>query len=205
MKILVVAAMPNELKVIKKCIKSADLKVNLDIDYLCCGVWNYETISSLEQYLADDREPIFIFNIWVCGYWNQNNEKISGPIQVASVINIHTAREVVIPPFLQLAPLKSCFSGENLSFERSWLINDFSVAGSEIYFDIWSWWISLVASKYRYPHLILRIPLPLVSLDGKRLSLSYSDLSDEIFDALFGLSYSDYLQKILSWINSLQK
>ena len=75
MKILVVAAMPNELKAIKEWIKSANLKENLDIDYLCCGIWNYETISSLENYLTKNSEPTFIWNIWICGYWNPNNEK----------------------------------------------------------------------------------------------------------------------------------
>jgi phage terminase large subunit len=36
MRILVVAAMPHELKAIKNWIKSAWIKENLDIDYLCC-------------------------------------------------------------------------------------------------------------------------------------------------------------------------
>ncbi len=65
MKILVVDAMPNELKAIKEWIKSADLKMNLDIDYLCCGIWNYETVSSLEHYLTENEEPVFIWNIWI--------------------------------------------------------------------------------------------------------------------------------------------
>ena len=44
MRILVVAATSNELKAIKAWIKSANIKSNLDIDYLCSGIGNYETI-----------------------------------------------------------------------------------------------------------------------------------------------------------------
>ena len=118
MKILVVAAIPNELKAIKEWIKSAWIKDNLDIDYLCCGTWNYETISSLEHYLTENREPIFIWNIWICGYWNLKNEKKFDPIQVASVINVHTKKELVIPPFIQVASLKNCFCGESVVYEK---------------------------------------------------------------------------------------
>ena len=130
MKILVVAAMPNELKAIKEWIKSADLKENLDIDYLCCGIWNYETISSLEHYLTQNSEPTFIWNIWICGYRNSKNEEKSEPIQIASVTNIHTEKEMIIPPFLQLAPLKNCFCSENVISQKPENIND------EMYFDI---------------------------------------------------------------------
>ena len=93
MKILVVVAMPNEMKPIKEWIKSANLKANLNIDFLCCEVWNYEAILSLQQYLMQYSEPTFILNIWMCGYWNPNNEKKSEPIQVSNVINIHTEKE----------------------------------------------------------------------------------------------------------------
>lgn len=201
MKILVVAAVPNELKVIKEWIKSAGLKKNLNIDYLCCGIWNYETISSLERYLAENIEPVFIFNIWICGYWSQDYEKKSEPIQVASVINIYTEKELIIPPFLQLASLKTCFSWENLFFKKTrsdiviWNINN------DVYFDTGSWWIAFVASKYKYPYLILKISFNFMSEDEEKLD--YSELSNEISESLIGLSYCDYLQKILYWMKSL--
>ncbi|MBO7505697.1 hypothetical protein J6T66_06330 [bacterium] len=50
----------------------------------------------------------------MCGYWNPNNEKKSEPIQVSNVINIHTEKESIVPPFLQIAPMRTCFSGETL-------------------------------------------------------------------------------------------
>jgi hypothetical protein len=41
----------------------------------------------------------------MCGYWNPNNEKKTEPIQVSNVINIHTEKEQIIPPFLQITSM----------------------------------------------------------------------------------------------------
>ena len=201
MKILIVAAMPNELKVIKECIKSANLKENLNIDYLCCGIWNYETISSLEHYLTKNSELTFIWNIWICGYWNPNNEKKSEPIQVASVINIHTEKEMIIPPFLEIAPLETCFSSENVILEKPEFKKEVWTIDNEMYFDMESWWIEFIASKYKYPRLILKIPFDFISEDNNVKQRNYKELSEEISKILNTLPYHEYLKKILNWIN----
>jgi len=196
MKILIVAALPNELKAIKEWIKSAWIKEKLDIDYLCCGIWNYESISSLEHYLTENKEPTFIWNIWICGYWNPNNEKLIDPIQVASVINIHTQKELIIPPFLQIAPLKNCFCGEYIVHEKPEFGNKFWITKDEMYFDMESWWVEFVASKYKCPRLILKIPFDFVGDNSDMEGLSLS-----IFEMLKILPYYDYLCKILEWID----
>lgn len=197
MKILVVAAMPNELKSIKEWIKSANLKVNLDIDYLCCGIWNYETISSLENYLTKNSEPVFIRNIWVCWYWNNKNEIKSEPIQVADIKNVHTKKEVVVPPFLQIAPFRNCFCSENVILEKPeiWNKND------EIYFDMESRWIEFIASKYKYPRLILKIPFDFIGENRDVKEKIYKELSHKIDNILESLPYHEYLEKILNRIN----
>ena len=200
MKILVVAAMPNELKAIKEWIKSANLKENLSIDYLCCGIWNYETISSLERYLTENKELTFIWNIWICGYWNLNNEKKSEPIQVASVINIHTEKEMIIPPFFQIAALKTCFSSENIILEKPefqkkiWAIDD------EMYFDMESRGIEFVTSKWKYPRLIFKVPFDTVGENEDMKDNNYRELSGKITEILKSLPYHDYLEKIIRWI-----
>ena len=196
MKILVVAAMPNELKVIKEWIKSAWIKANLDIDYLCCGIWNYETISSLEHYLTENKEPTFIWNIWVCGYWNSKKEKKSDPIQVASVTNIHTQKEMIIPPFLQVAPLKNCFCSESVVYEKPKFDSN-----DEMYFDMESRWIEFIASKYKYPRLILKVPFDFVGEEKDVKEKNYKELTEKIVNALKNLSYHDYLEKIVNWIH----
>ena len=198
MKILVVAAMPSELKAIKEWIKSANLKVNLDIDYLCCGVWNYETISSLENYLTKNSESTFVWNIWICGYWDSNSEKKSEPIQVANVVNVHTGKEMVVPPFLQIAPLKNCFCSENVILEKPdmWSKND------EMYFDMESRWIEFIASKYKYPRLILKVPFDFIGKDMNVNKTNYKELSEGIDKVLKELPYHDYLEEIIGWINN---
>ena len=201
MKILVVAAMPNELKAIKEWIKSANLKEKLDIDYLCCGIWNYETISSLENYLTKNSEPTFIWNIWICGYWNPKNEKKSGPVQVASVINVHTEKEMIIPPFLQIAPLKTCFSSENVVYKKPEFQKKIWAVDDEMYFDMESWWLEFIASKYKYPRLILKIPFDFIAEDKDVKMKSYKELNEKVIEILKNLPYHDYLEKIIEWIN----
>lgn len=201
MKILVVAAMPNELKAIKQWIKFANLKENLDIDYLCCGIWNYETISSLESYLTKNSEPTFIWNIWVSGYWNPMSEKKSETIQVASVINIHTEKEMIIPPFLEIAPLKTCFSGENIFYEKPEFKKEIWTIDDEMYFDMESWWIEFIASKRKYPRLILKVPFDAVGEDEDVKDNNYKELSGKITEILKSLPYHDYLRDIIWWIN----
>ena len=199
MKILVVAAMPNEIKPIKEWIKSADLKVNLDIDFLCCGMWNYEAISSLERYLNKNNESTFIWNIWICGYWNPNNEKKSDPIQVSNVINIHTEKERIVPPFLQIAPLWTCFSGETLTYEKPKFKKEIWTLNDEMYFDMESRWIEFVATKYKLPHLFLKVPFDFIGIETE-WCIKERAITD-IPILLQSLPYHDYLEKILSRIN----
>ena len=200
MKILVVAAMPNEMKAIKEWIKLANLKANLSIDFLCCGMWNYEAISVLENYLTKNSEPTFIRNVWICGYWNLDDEKRSEPIQVSNVINIHTEKESIIPPFLQIAPLRTCFSGETITYEKPhfkkeiWTIND------EMYFDMESRWIEFVASKFNLPRLFLKVPFDFVWIETE-WCIKERPIND-IPILLQNLPYHDYLEKILLWINN---
>ena len=197
MKILVVAAMPNELKAIKEWIKSANLKDNLDIDYLCCWIWNYETISSLEHYLSENKESTFIWNIWICGYWNSKKENKSEPIQVSSVINIHTEKELIVPPFLQIAPFKTCFSSEIVILEKPtfqkeiWIIND------EMFFDMESRGIEFIASKYKLPRLILKIPFDFIWGNDFLDKWNFKENMWKISGLLADLPYFSYLQKIL--------
>ena len=200
MKILVVAAMPNELKAIKEWIKSANLREKLNIDYLCCGIWNYETISSLENYLTKNPEPTFVWNIWICGYWNLNNENRSEPVQVASVINIHTEKEMIVPPFLQIAPLKTCFSSENVIYKKPEFQKEIWIIDDEMYFDMESWWVEFIASKYKYPRLILKIPFDFIAEDKDVKMKSYKELNEKIIEILKSLPYHDYLEKIIEWI-----
>lgn len=208
MKILIVAALAKELNLIKSGIKSAWLKTNLNIDYLCCWVWNYESIFSLEQYLTKNPEPIFVWNIGICGYWNSENKKLNEPIQAASIINIHTEKERIVPPFLKLAPLKNCFSSETIIFNKPNFEKEFLTIDDEMYFDMESRWISFVAERYKMPYLILKVPFDFVWnetdwLFDDKWSIIKEKKSD--CNCLENLSYKAYLEHILDRINKQEK
>ena len=200
MKILVVAAMQNEMKPIKEWIKSANLKTNLNIDFLCCGMWNYAAISSLEGYLLQHPEPTFVWNIWMCGYRNPNNEKKSEAIQVSNVINIHTEKESIIPPFLQIAPMRTCFSGETLTYEKPQFNKEISTINDEMYFDMESRWIEFVVSKLKYPRLLLKVPFDFIGIETE-WCIKERAIND-IPILLQNLPYHNYLKEIVSRINN---
>lgn len=193
--------MPNELKAIKQWIKSADLKANLNIDYLCCGIWNYETISSLEHYLTENNEPTFIWNIWICGYRNPKNEKKSDPIQVSNVINIHTEKEMIVPPFLQIAPMRTCFSGENIIYKKPEFKKEIWTIDDEMYFDMESWWVEFIAAKYKYPRLLLKVPFDFIWEKDLLIDWKFKDDRKIVHEVLKNIDYRNYLQSIIQRSN----
>ena len=79
-----------------------------------------------------------------------------------------------MPPFLQIAPLKICFSWENVVYEKPKFKKEIWVINDEMYFDMESWWIEFVASKYKFPRLILKIPFDSIKdIDFKFIGLYY--------------------------------
>jgi hypothetical protein len=94
----------------------------------------------------------------------------------------------------------TCFSWETLTYERPqfkkeiWTIND------EMYFDMESRWIELVASKYKSPRLYLKVPFDFVWLETEWCIRERAITDIPIL--LQALPYHDYLEKILSRINN---
>ncbi len=203
MKLLITAATSDEINAIKKWIKAANIKKNLDIDYLCCWIGNYETILNLENYISKYSEPIFIRNIWICGYWNHDNQKKNIPIQAATTFNIHTEKEFVIPPFVQIAPMRNCFSSEKPIKEKPYLKKEIECINDEWYFDMESRWTEFVSLRHKLPHIILKVPLDFVWQETLDLyDNKWKFIWKDVADCLEKLPYHDYLQKIIEWIES---
>lgn len=194
MKILVCAAMPHEMKYIKEWIKSAKIKANLKIDYLTTWIWNYETISNLENYLTLNPENTFIRNIWVCGYWNETSKKEDEVIQIATVTNIHTKKEIICPIYLQISKLKNWFSSETIIDKKPSL--EIPPTNNERYFDMESRWISYIAIKHKTPFILQKVPFDLIWKESN----SYK-WKTELLSLLKDLPYKEYLEKILNRIN----
>lgn len=70
-----------------------------------------------------------------------------------------------------------------------------------MYFDMESRGIEFVASKYKYPRLILKIPFDFVGEEKNVKEKNYKELSEKMMSALKNLSYHDYLEKIMNWIH----
>lgn len=202
MRLLVIAATPIELNAVKRWIKSANIKSNFDIDFLCTWIWNYEVIYSLEHYLATYTKPIFIWNIWICGYRNVEHNESMEPVQISSVINIYTEKEYVCPPFLQLAPFWTLISSESIITEIPKYIKD-KWLNNMCYFDMESWWIELISIKHKFPSLILKVPFDFIGVDSVSLFSKYNRVktSENIFKMLNNLPYCEYLNKILSRVS----
>lgn len=202
MKILVIAAMPAELKHIKEWIKSANIKSKMDIDYLCTWVWNYETIFSLENYLSRVDEKVFVLNMWLCWYWNNSNEKKHDLIQISSIINLYNKKELIAPPYLEITHMKTCISSEEAIFGKSNQLN--FITNDELYFDMESWWIWFVCSKHKIPYLILKLPFDFIGNETSSLFNEKWNINKELInkscESLRDLPYNNYLNRILNRI-----
>ena len=197
MKILIIAETSHELKAIKQWIKSANLKKKLNIDFLCCWIWTNNIIYSLEHYLTKNPEPTFLRNIWICNHDNKENKKEFAPIQISNIINCLTWEEIIIPPYLKIAPLKTCFATECLlTEENSKLRKNNWEKYNEKYFDIESRWIEFIASRHKLPHIILRVPL---SWEKDKSTKDKEKTAHT--DILKNLPYHDYLEKIIGRID----
>jgi hypothetical protein len=97
--------------------------------------------------------------------------------------------------------MKTCFSSEKVILQKPEFQKEIWMMDDEIYFDMESRWISFVASKYKYPCLILKIPFDFIWCDENVKNYNYKDLSGNIIDALKRLAYHEYLWKIVLWIN----
>ena len=184
MKILIVCATPWELKTVKTQIKSLNLKIKLQIDYLCTGMGNYAMILALTKYLTQHaQEEFFLVNIWVCGYYTSSiPPKL---LQVWRIKNLATSKELLPPlPFL-FGEVASIYSSEipKTRWDIDW----------EGFVDMESWGFELVADHFRFPRLLLKVPCDKVGEETLNFdrTLALSKLAQ-------GINYQDLIQKILS-------
>ncbi|MDD2537266.1 MAG: hypothetical protein PHU61_02100 [Candidatus Absconditabacteria bacterium] len=192
MKILLCTATPSEVKSIRKQIKNLDLKTKLPIEYLCTGIGNYETIKTLTKYLTQKEEQYFILNIGVCGYLDRKEESI----QIASITNLHTKKESIVPIFLEFGKLRNIVSSEHIVDDSKYLEG---FEGREIYVDMESRGIEIVAQHFQLPRLLLKVPVDKVGEETKDFNyqLSLKLLEEHI-------NYEKLMTNILHYIKQLE-
>jgi nucleoside phosphorylase len=190
MKLLLCSATPNELKVVKEEIKKLDLKTRLPIVYLCTGIGNHETIFQLTKFLMEHQdETFFIVNIGVCGYTGALPPKA---IQASIVAHIDTRKESIIPIFLQIAPLGKVVSSEIVIDDKKVLKLQ---ANEEIFVDMESRGIELVAQHFLFPRLMVKVPVDNIGEETK-----YFNREKALEMLKNQIDYRDLIMKLLGYI-----
>ncbi len=149
MKVLVCAATWGEMKTIKTNIKNLNL-IWLSVSFLTTGIWNYETIFWLTNYILTNKEekPDIILNIWVCGYvWEKKDV-----VQVARIINASTGKENIVPIPKVIVPVSSCWCSETPVYEKTLNEDNYVV-------DMESFAIDYVGQKFQIPRILIKIPV----------------------------------------------
>lgn len=159
--ILVVCAISPEMKVVKEQVKKLNIP-NANIQFLTSWAWNYNTIYTLSEYIQTNWKPDFIVNLWMCG---KKNPDVSTDIfQVYRVKNIANNREVIAPAYIEVEPLESILSSEKV-------ITDPQDMLWENYVDMESYGIDFVATKYRIPYVLLKLPFDSVWKESKKVDV----------------------------------
>ena len=168
MKILICCATSKELKVVKEAIKNLNIKQKLPLEYLCTGIGNHSTIFSLTKFLTEHfNEKYFVINIGVCGYTQEQLPVIQwGIIQHLSIV-----KETIIPIFLHLVPIKKLVSSETI-VDNIDMLKKFKE--DELFVEMESWWIELVAQEFQLPRLFLKVPIDKIGEETKQFDYEWA-------------------------------
>lgn len=151
------------------------------------SIWCYETIFNLTKYLEKER-PDFILNIWICGYKSESLDFI----QVARILNEQTSKELIVPVFINIWNLKSISCSEKI-VENPDLI-------SEDFVDMESYWVEFIASKYKIPRLILKVPVDKIWSETREF-----DYNLALYKLKIGLDYKLIIWKIWDYFEKLSE
>ncbi len=146
MKILIISALSQELKIIKDNIKILKIK-DINVQFLCTWMWNYSTIYILTKYL-EKNEVDFVVNIWICWYKSKKNDFI----QIWRIFNFTTKKEILVPIFFEFWKIVSILCSETPVFDNK-------ILKEENYVDMESFWVEFVLDKFKIPRIILKVPV----------------------------------------------
>jgi len=184
--ILICAALPWELKTIKKEIKNHVFK-DIVIEYLVLWVWNIATIMQLTQRLEASQVE-FVVNIWVCWYKDDKQSLI----QVARSVYAPTNKEIICPVFFKFASLQSIYCSETPIDQASHL-------WEELFVDMESYAVEYVCESYKIPRLILKVPIDKVWAETNNF-----DISKALSLLGKNIDYADLIERCHMHISNLK-
>ena len=211
--ILVVWALSQELNVIRKQIKNANVSW-IKIDFLQTWMWNYNTIFSLTKKL-EQKKYDFVLNIWVCGFRKFNKiENIDKYYQVTRIVNIFNQKELIVPNILNFWKQASIFSCDDIAydikntnnllteikFKKGKYILNFNYSNDFVLLDMESFGFEFVCVKYNLPRMILKVPI----------DFSWDDLDKIDYNNTLGrleknIDYKKLIETIKSYLDTQNK
>lgn len=171
--ILVVCALPIEMKGIKENIKALKYP-HFHVDFLVTWVWNYHVIYSIKDYISKtERKPHFIINIWVC--WKSDESILDDFFQVYRIKNAANRREVLPPVYIHTWNFQSLLSSESVITNKQHLL-------WEPYVDMESYGVDFIATKEKIPFIIIKKPFDVVSCESKKVDKNQIQISLQWYD-----------------------
>lgn len=193
--VLIVCALEKELHVAKQWYKK-NRSENIQAHFFVTGIWNIKTSISLTKKLSQENYD-FVINYWVCWYKKSKEDLI----QVARSVYSPTHREVLVPIFLEFAPLRSIYCSELPVTQEN-------IMWSELYCDMESYAVEKVCESFQIPRIILKVPVDKiwdetihfdvqVAIHLLENNLNFWELFEKIFIYLESLEQEDSLEKYL--------
>lgn len=189
MLILICAALPSELKIIKEEIKKSNFRW-WKIDFLLTWVWVLNASYAIKNYISEKKKPDFIVNIWVCG---KITSKWGDFFQVYRIKNISNNREVICPIYVHIFWLESLACSDKI-------ITNTPELWEEIFVDMESFWIDFICEKEKIPYVLIKKPFDRVSKGSKNVSLQ--DLENTLSEWLDG---ENIINKIVDFLEKNKK
>lgn len=183
--ILVIAALPVEIKEIKNICKSLGVSW-ISLKFLHTGVGNYNTIFEVQKYLQN-HDVDFMVNIWVCG---KKSDQVSDSVfQVYRIKHLHNSKESLCPLYITTGDLCSIGCSEKV-------VTDQVSLGEENYVDMESYGIDFIAKRYKIAHTIIKFPFDVVSEASKQVDI-------ELLKTLLrNYNYTQLFENIRSWCHT---
>lgn len=182
-KLLIVVALAQELQVIKEQVKKLSI-TGLEIDFILSGIWSYNMIFFILEYIQKKWKPNFVMNLWVCGCREKKSEKL---LQIVRIQSDSSDREELVPVYLSIWEFVSILSSERI-------VESSDAMKWENYVDMESYGVSFVSKKLNVPFIILKQPFDRVSKGSKAVDIW------ELKESLRAINYESIITDILKWI-----
>ena len=191
--ILITSALKVELDIVKKILASHTSK-QIGYSFLLTGVGNYNTLFSLQKFL-EKKTVHAIVNIGVCGTKHTHSSDL---LQVSRILNVASNKETLCPIYQKVGKLISIASSEKVITSKSDI--------SEDYVDMESYWVDFIASHFKIPHWILKVPFDIIWKKSKLVSLKDLENCLESIPLLKALrSIESYLEKNKKTSQNIEK